>query len=266
MIAKALPVFLISAVAQNVAFADDETVQKGLQDAKAEFEKRSATNPQPIDKAIAILNGLEGQADDSDLNYDVLILESRAIYWKGEHTADDTQRANIHADGQVKADAAKKVNDAYAEAYYYAGINLARWAEAKGILESLGRKDELVAYMNQTLNHNTRDDKSGETIDGYGPNRVFGRMYFKLPVIFGGSIEQSKKYLKKGFENAKDLALNVVYYAETLNSSSDTSEQALAKKILDEMLAIDENSYNPSRLPENHEEFELGRKLRAQMH
>src|SRR4051812_47018784 len=80
----------------SCSWADDEAVQNGLQQAKALFEKRSASNPAPIDEAIQLLSNVEGKADDSDLNYQVFIAESKALYWKGQHSTNNDQRIETH--------------------------------------------------------------------------------------------------------------------------------------------------------------------------
>jgi len=261
-------VLLASSVVSSAALADDVTVTSGLQQASALFNQRSATNSQSIDDALSVLGKLEGQADDSNLNYDVLILESRALYWKGEHASTSADKVAIFLQGQAKANDAKDINDGYADAYYFSGINLARWAEAKGILESISRKQELIDLMNSTMERNTRDGQSGENIDGDGPNRVFGRMYFKLPGILGGSHDKSVQFLKKAVEDGDLLGnkvpLNIVYYAETL-STGNSSEKAQARQLLDNLLKNDPKTYNPSRVPENLDEFAEARQLRSQI-
>jgi hypothetical protein len=257
--------FILSSLAFALpAFATDEEVTAGLQEAQTLYQQRSATQLDSINKAIQILEGLEGKAEDTDLAYDVLILESRAYYWKGNHTSDLDQKMELHLKGQAKADEAKGLDDSYAEGYYYAGLNLGRWGEAKGVLASLGRKNELIAYMNQTISHPTRQGQLGKTLDGYGASRVLGRLYFKLPTLFGGSYKESVKHLKEAYTQAKDLALNVVYYAETLSTGS-SSEKALANQILDELLAQNRSTYNPNRTPETIEEFELAEKLKKEI-
>jgi hypothetical protein len=255
---------LASCVLSSAALADDSAIENQFRIAQELYGQRSVVDSQSIEKTIETLKAIEGKAEDSDLNYDILILESRALYFKGAHESDNEKKLSVYALGQTKADDAKSINDGYAEAYYFAGINLGRWAEVKGALASISRKGELIAYMEGALERNTREGASGETIDGYGPNRVYGRLYHKLPGILGGSHAKSLEYLKKAYEEAKNLALNVVYYAETL-SSGNREEKALARTILDEMLKQDPNHYNETRTPETQEEFEEARKLRTEI-
>lgn len=243
------------------AHAGDLEIKQSYDQAYHLFEQRSPTQALPVEKALQALSQIEGKAEDKNLNYDIYILESRCLYWKGTHQKSDDDKLITHDLGIKKAEKARALDDGYAEAYYYAGINLARWAEAKGILSSLSRKAELENNMHLTLTHRTRTDEPGQVIDGYGPDRVFGRMFFKLPSLLGGSLEKSLFHLARAFSETKNFALNVVFYAETLSHGS-SDQKTLARKLLDELLAQDPQAYNPSRLPETLEEFELARTLR----
>jgi len=260
---------MISFSFSNVSSASLSAAEKSLGNtfdgAVAAFSQRSAANPAPIEEALLILKGLENKSDDADLNYDVFILEARAYYWKGLHAVTDKEKMVLHELGQNSAEAAKTLNDGYAEAYYFAGINLARWGEANGVIQSLFKKDQLMKYMNDAMNRPSREGQAGESIDGYGPDRTLGRIYFKLPSMFGGSHPQSVNFLKKSLEdNTYPVPLSVVYYAETLSNGS-TAEIALAKKLLDELLSQDPSTINPARIPENLEEFEQAKQLRAKI-
>ena len=245
-------------------FANDVEIKRAYDKAFNLFQSRSRTDSTLIDQALLTLSEVEGKAEDSDLNYDIYILESRCLYWKGSHQASNDDKMFTHDLGVQKAEKAKSIDDGYAEAYYFAGINLARWGEAKGILASLSRKGELESYMQQTLAHRTRGDQPGKMIDGFGPDRVFGRMFYKLPGLFGGSLEKSLMHLRTAYLGAKNIPLNIIYYAESL-SSGTREQKAMAIKLLDELLKSNPLTYNPERLPENLDEFELARKLRNEL-
>ena len=245
-----------------------------LNAAKELYQKRSSTESAPTDQAIAKLSKLEqaiaelknrGDNLDSDLNYDVLLLLSKSLYWRGQHLADKNEKMKVHELGQAKADEAIKVDDSYADAYYYAGIHLSRWGEANGVVPSLFKLPTLKSYMAEVVSHVTRDGNRGETLDGFGADRVFGRIYTKLPTgIAGASHAKAIEHLKRAFENARNLAMNVVYYAEALNAG-DSTERAYAIKILDEILKSDPSTFNPSRTPETIEEFKLAKAVRDQI-
>lgn len=255
-----------SIVFVSPSFADDgagQTPEARFEKAHQLFAQRSATDPAPIDQALKDLAALEHDPQDSDTKYKVLILESRAFYWKGQHVTSNDEKMDLFAQGQQKADDAVTLNERYAEGYYYAGINLARWGEAKGIIQSLFKKDQLIKYMNQAIDRSTMDGQDGESIDGFGPHRVFGRMYQKLPSLFGGSHSESVKHLDKAYNGARNVALNVVYFAETLNAGNQ-GEKAQARKILDELLTHTPEEFN-DRIPESKDEFAMAQKLRKEI-
>jgi hypothetical protein len=247
-----------------------------LAKAQGLYQKRGDALQNSVD-AVTTLKQAAAAAQDQDLKYDILVLEARALYWQGMHTSGDDNKKVIFLAGQQAGDAAVALNDSYAEGHYYAGINLARWAEANGIVASISHKGELIAYMNKAadVTRTTRDGSNGETVDGYGPDRVLGRMYQKLPRILGGDHNLSVTYLRKTVANAGNLALNVVYLADTL-IKGNSSEQAEGKQVATKLVSNDVNTFgrgleqcsDPSsnavscdRTPETIEEFQMARDL-----
>jgi hypothetical protein len=264
-LALAVSAVTISVLANNFAFAEEILGQKTYEDAMSAFSQRSSTDTAPIEVALSVLNSLENKSDDSDTNYKVFILKARANYWKGLHASTDKEKIAIYLQGQNAAEAAIKINDGYADGYYYAGIHLARWAEANGIFQSIGKKDQLIKLMNDAMNRPTLEGNPGESIDGYGPDRTLGRAYHKLPGVLGGSHSKSLSYLRKAVESKTFLvAQSVNYLADTL-ASGPSVEKAEAKKILDELLAQDPITYNPARVPETLDEFKDAKELRAKL-
>lgn len=241
------------------ALASDP-MQALLDQATALYAERA--NPAQLDKALELLAEVEAKATDPLVKFDALILDSRALYWKGQHATSNDDKKTIHLAGVQRAEAARLIDANLAEAPYYAGANLGRWAEANGILESLGRKDELIKLMETAIAGVSRTGLPGATVDGYGPNRVLGRVYFKLPKIFGGSLAKAVKYQREAAEKAGDFAINPYYLAESLGTGND-AQQAEALQILDTLLTNDPNAFGPTdRRPETLEEFELARKLK----
>lgn len=209
---------------------------------------------QDLAKALTVVG------TNAELKYKILILESRSQYWKGVHAANKDEKLKLFDLGMVAAENARKTEDAFAEAHYFYGINLARWAETKGILESLSRKKELMEKMDATIDRETLAGELGQELDGYGADRVYGRMYFKLPSFAGGSRDLSLKHLGTAVQNAKTTVLNVVYYAETLHAGNN-NDKAAACKMLADLTTIDYETYNPARVPETKEELAEGAKL-----
>jgi hypothetical protein len=161
-------------------------------------------------------------------------------------------RANFGV-GEAKSEKAVKLKPIYAEGYYFTGMNLGRLA----VLDST----KLFWNFKEAMKRPARDGSPGVTVDIYGPDRALGRAFYLIPAMFGGSREEALKYLKRAYNKVKTVAINVAFYAEALSNGSN-EEKLLAKQILDELLAHDPQTYNPQRVPENMEDFELARKLR----
>jgi hypothetical protein len=247
----------------HAAMADDSQAQTALDQGKALYAQRSSASLDSINQALAVLQGAESQAQDKLLKYDILILEARALYFKGTHTQGDSNKKDIHALGQAKADAAEALSSDYAESQYYAGINLARWGEANGIIASLTKVPALKKYMANAEARQTRDGNDGESVDGFGPHRTLGRMYKKLPGLFGGSHSQSVTELDKAVAGDPTTALNVVYLADTLIKDGNDSEKAEGTKLLNDLLAKNPRTLNPDRVAETGDEFQFARDVLA---
>jgi tetratricopeptide (TPR) repeat protein len=76
------------------------------------------------------------------------------------------------------------------------------------VLKSLFLKKDIIREMNAVV-------KINETYEGAGAYRVLGRVYFKVPGLFGGSNQKSKMYLEKGKKICPTNTLTLLYLAET---------------------------------------------------
>lgn len=236
---------------------------KGLYDARQAFETE-AQAAERTNSLLALLTQARSENATSEVLYDFNIILAQAAYWQGGLAKVKADKIKIFDQALQYANAAKAINEDYADSYYQYLISLARWAEAKGVMESLSRKGELFETADVMKSKNTKAGVSGATAEGYGVNRVLGKVYFKLPALFGGSREKSLELLKEAYDFAPEYALNIVYYVEVLYDGK-SDDKALACQIIDEFLLEDENYYNPDRLPETLEEFALARSMRKEM-
>lgn len=255
----AFTVAALAVTSISTARADD-TADILLEKATAAFAERANGDLKAINETLVLLAKAEALTASVETKYDINILAARAQYFKGARTEGDAAKMVEYDLAMNKAKAATTLAPQYSESWYFYAISLGRWAEAKGITASLGRRKELQQNAETAMTKITRDGNPGETTDGYGPARTLGRMFFKLPGFAGGSNQKSRDYLAKAVTNAKDLALNTVYYAETLAAmGNENKETAIA--LLKELLSKDVRSYNPKRIAETEDEFNLGREL-----
>jgi hypothetical protein len=256
--------------------ADDNEVKGVLQDVEQLFRQRSFSNPHLIDTIIGKLSQAENKADDSNLNFDVYIFESKVLYWKAKYllNALDTKSEAGHSCfilGKEKADAAIQVNDGYAEGYYYSALHLGAlppYIEVSGVSDAknkaLQAADDAMKGMDDAINRVTRSIVNGETLDGWGPHREKGRIRSKIPDIFDSLAPwRAAEYdLKKAYDGARNYAGNVVGYVECLRYCGNYNS-FMASLILDVMLKKDPNTYNPDRIEETRLEFEKAIQLKA---
>jgi hypothetical protein len=244
------------------ARADDKSADAKLQQAIALYKQR--TDPAKVTEALALCQAAKGEATDQDLKYEILTLHARVLYWKGMHTTGDANKILIHQEGVDRSQEARTLVPDYAEAFYWGAAHMGRWAEAKGIIASLSKKQEIMDTLEAIFELNTKAGDAGETWEGYGADRILGRLYFKLPSFAGGNLATSLKHLEQAYTKGPQIALNTVFYAESL-ASGTSAQKAKAKQILDDLLAKDPNTLNPDRIPETLEEFKDARKLRAEL-
>lgn len=77
--------------------------------------------------------------------------------------------------------------------------------------------------------------KSDEAVECYGPDRVLGRLYYKLPFFKGGDNKKSLEYLEKAVKGCPANALSKLYLAETLKAEG---EKVRAKALAQEIVAM----------------------------
>jgi tetratricopeptide (TPR) repeat protein len=246
-------------VVSSVSFADNKIASDNFQKAEALYQQREVVDAEGkytnVLSALEVLKGAAANAEDEDLKYDISILTSRCNYWIGQHSEDKDARLALFQTAMDSANAAKAINDDYAEAYYFYGVALARWAEANGVTSSLGKKDELMQSMKDTKVRTTRSDAKGETIDGMGPDRILGRTYYKLPFFAGGSRSESLKYLGNAHKLEPKFFLNGIFYAETLADGGSAAEISQACQILKEISTKTPEEGYTNRIPENKEDI-----------
>jgi len=201
--------------------------------------------------------GLEIEMSDS-LKYKLLILKNRIVYNQGEDASTNDKKEELFKKACDIAESAKKLNNKHADGFYYFAISLARWAEARGIIASLNRKSELLKNLGETVKRQTIDGQAGNNIDYFGPDRVFGRMYFKLPGIFGGDNDKSREHLERAVKMGPLHPLNTIYLAETLTKFSDQDKNR-GCSMLKNLLSLEPRKFNPKRQAENIREFQRGK-------
>jgi len=140
--------------------------------------------------------------------YEAYWRTSRILYFIGDHTESKKEKKTIFSQGIYYAKKAVALELEKPDGYYWLGVNYGVYGEAKGVLKSLSLVDDIKEAMNKVI------DLDREYGDG-GPDRVLGRVYFKLPGFAGGDKKKSLEHLLKSKEIGPNDPLTRCYLADT---------------------------------------------------
>ena len=133
---------------------------------------------------------------------------SRILYYIGDNSESNKDKKVIFSQGIYYAERAVALEPEKPDGHYWLGVNYGVYGEARGVLKSLFLVDDIKREMNKVVEL----DRSYE--EG-GPDRVLGRMYFKLPGFAGGSKNKSVEHLLKSLEYGPQDPLTRYYLADT---------------------------------------------------
>ncbi|MFH1092490.1 MAG: TRAP transporter TatT component family protein [Pseudomonadota bacterium] len=161
---------------------------------------------------------------------------ARALYWIGDASPQDQQLAIF----EEAINAAKKgveLNPNIAATHYWLGVNYGLYGQVKGVLKSLALVDPIKQEANAVI-------KLDPFFEGGGGFLLIGRLYYKLPGLFGGDNDKSVEYLQQALKYGPQRWLTYVYLAETYMALKKNNE---AKEVLEKALA---GPCEPDRIPE----------------
>jgi len=153
-------------------------------------------------------------AVDDPTSYEARWEGARAAYFFGTYTrtdAPDSDKMAIFDGGITLAKEAVALSPKGVEGHFWLGVLYGVYGEAKGIFKSLS----MVPLIKQEMQSCLEQDPA---VEGWGPDRVLGRMYYKLPFFKGGDNKKSIEYLEKSLAGAPTNALTRLYLAETYKS------------------------------------------------
>jgi tetratricopeptide (TPR) repeat protein len=143
-----------------------------------------------------------------DDKYDVYWKIARMHYYIGAHTEKNKDKKIIFEQGIYYGKKAVELKPDRPDGYYWLGVVYGVYGEARGVLKSLFLVDDIKEAMNKVI----EIDRSYE--DG-GPDRVLGRVYFKLPGFAGGDNKKSLEHLLKSKEFGPNDPVTRIYLADT---------------------------------------------------
>lgn len=155
---------------------------------------------------------------------------ARACYFYGNFTLEEASgsvKMAFFQDGIDRAKSAVAVKPEGVEGHFWLGVLYGVYGEAKGVFKALSMVPDIRQEMEFCLQ---RD----EGVECFGPHRVLGRLFYKLPGFKGGDNQKSLEHLEKAVRGCPTNALAKLYLAETLE---DEGEDARAVALLKEIVA-----------------------------
>ncbi len=134
------------------------------------------------------------------------------------------------------------------EAHFWLGVLYGVYGEERGVMKSLFLIKPIKKEMKAVLSIDSKYDCGGAY-------RVLGRLYYKVPGLFGGSKSKSLSNLMKAKEICPRDLLTRLYLAETLKAMHRKEQ---ARKLIEESLKIEAS---PDEKPEEKDYKERMRKL-----
>jgi len=158
---------------------------------------------------------------------------SRIQYYIGSNTEKKKQKKIIFSQGIYNAKRAVGLEPEKPDGHFWLGVNYGVFGTAKGVLKSLSLVKPIKKAMNKVIELN-REYEEG------GPDRVLGRLYFKLPGIAGGSKKKSLEHLLKSKELGPNDVKTRIYLADTYLALKEIDK---AREELEYVLSLESNPY-----------------------
>ena len=150
----------------------------------------------------------------TDNKYDVYWRLSRIMYYIGEHTESKKEKKGIFARGVYYAEKAVDLEPEKPDGHCWLGVNHGKVGETRGVLKSLALVKPIKNAMNKVI-------ELERTYEEGGPDRVLGRVYYKLPGFAGGSKKKSLEHLLMSKDYGPNDAVTRIYLAETYLALKD---------------------------------------------
>jgi hypothetical protein len=169
---------------------------------------------------------------------------SRIHYYIGSRTDSKKEKKTIFSQGIYYAKKAIALEPEKPDGYYWLGVNYGVYGEARGVMKSLFLVDDIKEAMNKVI-------ELDRTYEDGGPDRVLGRVYFKVPGIAGGSKKKSLEHLLKSTEIGAEDPLTRVYLADTYLALKEVEK---ARAELDYVLSLEDDPRWVAGIEETKEE------------
>jgi len=186
---------------------------------------RRRIEPGAVQESVKLLAEFDGGAQSYEARWRL----ARALFFLGQEAGSNHDRRERHLEGVEAGRRARALDASRVEGHFWAGVNLALYAEATGGLRGaralLGARRDLARGMDIS-----------ESYHGAGPLRVRGRLEHKAPWFLGGGLKKARRCLERAHELAPANTVTLIYLAELALEMGDT---ARAVKALEDTIAVE---------------------------
>jgi tetratricopeptide (TPR) repeat protein len=181
-------------------------------------------------------------------SFAALIKNVQGMYYIGDNSSSKDEKLKIFKQAMAIAKKMIALRPERVEGHYWLGVHTGSYGQARGVLKSLFLKNDIIAAMKRSI-----------AIDGAYENAgaycVLGRLYYKVPGLFGGSNKKSRQYLEQCREIAPRSSVCLLFLAETYRA---LGEKKMAVQTLEHLLAMEAD---PLWVPETEKDKAAGREL-----
>jgi hypothetical protein len=209
---------------------------------RADEMYRLRARSEVIRESVMVLSGARGGEE----RYEVQWRLARALFFLGQQANTNSAKRQLHTAAIGASKRAISLNGDRVEGHFWAGVNLALFAESNGGVRGaraiLWARDELKLAA-----------RISESYHDAGAFRVLGRLEHKAPGLLGGSLKRSRKYLDRALEIAPRNSVTLMYAAEL---AIDKGERDRAVMLLERIIS---SPVDPEWEYENMRDRELAR-------
>jgi tetratricopeptide (TPR) repeat protein len=236
-----LSLFVLALATALPAAAAEELIAQG----DALYAQRA--DPLLADQCLARYREALRLAPD---NYEALWKQAKIMYFIGDNSGDSGFRLKIFKQAMDVCKKAVALRPGSVEGHYWLGVHMGMYGDTRGVLKSLFLKNDIINEMKRAI------EIDGAYENG-GAYCVLGRVYYKVPGLFGGSNKKSRLNLEKCVQIAPKNSTGLLFLAETY---WDMDEDELAVQTLERLLDMEPD---PQLVPETEKDKAEGRKLLA---
>ena len=176
---------------------------------------------------------------------------AKALFYVGRAVEANKEKTRAFAEAIAEAKGAVRLRPESVEGHFWLAACYGEYGQARGVLKSLSLRNDILRELNAAI-------RIDDSFDCGAVYVAMGRIYFKVPRFFGGSLARSRTYLEKAGEYCSRTTTNLLYLAETYWA---LGERDLALRTLERLLEIEPY---PSVLPEGRRDKEDAARLLAE--